>query len=151
MISLSGKISPYRSDPSYLYSTELTSPSSLLVLSHNNSVAPLVLGVDRSPPTQSFSALDDAAGPDGWLSLPNNQSLMSATNQTLTPDKHGLDFWKSIEGMLVTVRSPVALGFPDNYGEFFVRGNWNATGVNARGGLSITFGGCWMILLQVLG
>jgi hypothetical protein len=144
-ISLSGKIAAYRSDPSYLYSTELTSPSALVVLPHNNTVAPLVLGgagADRSPPTQSLSPLDAAAGPDGWLALPNNQSLVSAANGTLQPGAHGLDFWKSVEGMLVTVRAPVALGFPNSYGEFWVRGDWPATGVNGRGGLSITFGRC---------
>jgi hypothetical protein len=42
--------------------------------------------------------------------------------------------------MLVTVRNPVALDFENQYGEFWVRGDWNVTGLNARGGLTITFG-----------
>ena len=108
------------------------------MLSSGNTVTPLVLGVDRSPPTQALSALD--VGSDGWLSVPGNQSLVSVVNATLQPDTYGMDFWASLEGQLVTVKSPIAIGFPDSYGEFWVRGDWNATGVNSRGGLSITFG-----------
>lgn len=111
-----------------------------MVLSQNNTVQPIILGQDRSPPTQSLSALDTAAGPDGWLSVPNNQSQISTTNATLLPQQHGLDFWASLEGMLVTVRNPVAIDFENQYGEFWIRGDWPASGVNQRGGLTLTVG-----------
>jgi hypothetical protein len=103
-------------------------------------VKPIILGEDRSPPTWSMSALDAVAGPDGWLSVPNNQSQVTKTNSVLEPEKHGLDFWSSLEGMLVTVRKPVALNFENQYGEFWVRGDWESTGINGRGGLTITYG-----------
>ncbi|TDL22261.1 DNase I-like protein [Rickenella mellea] len=140
IISLSGKVQEFRSasSPNDLFLTELASPSNITVLSSNNIVTPLILGVDRSPPTQLLSALD--VGGDGFLSVPNNLSLVEKVNATLHPRKYGLDFWESLEGQLVTVREPVALDFQNSFGEFWVRGDWPTTGVNGRGGITITFG-----------
>lgn len=145
-ISLSGKVSEFRgssaTDQAFLLSTELDSPSNIDVLSTRNKVTPLVLGPTgsgaRSPPTQQLSALDK--GPDGWLSVPNNVSRVDQVNATVVPTQFGIDFWSSIEGVLVTVQQPVALGFPDNFGEFWVHGDWPVTGKNSRGGLTLTVG-----------
>ncbi|KAH6912562.1 endonuclease/exonuclease/phosphatase [Coprinopsis sp. MPI-PUGE-AT-0042] len=139
-VSLSGLVTEFRpaASPNYLYLTEITSPTNIVTLSTNNSVVPLVLGKDRSPPTQELSALD--GGADGFLSVPNNSSLIEVVNATLQPDKYGLDFWESLEGQLVTVPSPVALGFNNNFGDFWTHGSWPVTGKNKRGGLTITFG-----------
>ncbi|KAI0763618.1 DNase I-like protein [Trametes elegans] len=140
-ISLSGTVSEFRSSssPNDLFGTELDSPTHITVLSSNNAVAPLLLGVDRSPPTERLSALD--AGADGWLSVPNNQSRIESANATLRPDTFGIDFWASLEGQLVTVRAPVALDFANGFGEFWVHGDWKVTGgKNSRGGLTITLG-----------
>ena len=143
-ISLSGTVAEFRSSSASslnnLFATEINFPSNVTVLSSNNTVAALILGVDRSPPTQALSSLD--VGPDGWLSVPNNQSLVSLTNSTLRPDEFGMDFWASLEGQLVTVKSPVATGWQNNFGEFWIRGDWPATGVNSRGSVTITFGEC---------
>ncbi|EGO23670.1 hypothetical protein SERLADRAFT_356525 [Serpula lacrymans var. lacrymans S7.9] len=136
-LSLSGTVSEYRSSRNDLSSTELISPSSILVTSSANTIAPILLGQDRSPPQGQLSALDVVAGPDAWLSVPNNVSQVDAGNESLKPQTYGLDFWESIEGMLVTVPSPVAIGFNDNYGEFWVHGAWNVTGKNSRGGLTM--------------
>ncbi|KAF7173688.1 hypothetical protein CNMCM6106_007747 [Aspergillus hiratsukae] len=69
IISLSGKVSEYRSSKSYVYLTELTSPSSITLVSSGNEVVPVVLGKGgRCPPTKQFSALD---GGD-VLYVPNN-------------------------------------------------------------------------------
>ncbi|KAH9924271.1 DNase I-like protein [Epithele typhae] len=142
MISVSGTVTEYRSssNPTYLYATELGSPKNITVLAQNNTVAALVLGgrKGRAPPTQLMSALD--AGHDGWLAVPNNQSLVSVADNTLQPKRYGLDFWASLDGQLVTIKSPVANGFQNSYGEFWVHGDWPLTGENSRGGLSITFG-----------
>ncbi|CDO71685.1 hypothetical protein BN946_scf184915.g29 [Trametes cinnabarina] len=146
LISLSGTVAEFRSsgDPNNLFVTELDSPHAISVLSTNNTVTPLVLGPSggrnaRSPPTEKLSALD--TGPDGWLSVPNNQSLVEAVNATLRPGEFGIDFWSSLEGRLVTVREPVALDFENDFGEFWVRGgDWEVTGKNGRGGLTITVG-----------
>jgi hypothetical protein len=118
--------------------TEITSPTSIRVLSSGNTVTPVILGKDRSPPTQLFSALD--TGADGFLSVPNNSSRIEEVNATLQPDKYGLDFWESLEGQLVTIPKPTTLGFSNNYGEFWVHGDWPVTGKNKRGGLTINIG-----------
>lgn len=139
-VSLIGKVAEFRptANPDYLFLTEITSPTNITVLSSNNTIAPLILGKDRSPPTQQFSALD--VGPDGWLSVPNNQSRVDVVNATLQPDKFGMDFWASLQGQLVAVPLPTAINFPNNFGEFWVHGDWPVTGKNLRGGLSLTFG-----------
>lgn len=126
------------SSPNNLFITELVSPTNIIVLSSNNSITSIILGKDRSPPTQQFNVLDD--GPDGFLSVPNNRSLVSTTNATLQPDKFGMDFWESLEGQLVTIPKPFATAFQNNFGEFWVRGDWKVTGKNSRGGLTVTFG-----------
>lgn len=68
----------------------------------NNTITPLILGKDRSPPTEQFSSLD--VGRDGWLSVPNNQSRIDTVNGTLQV-KFGLDFWASLVGQIVSVSS----------------------------------------------
>lgn len=139
-ISLSGKVSEYRSSssPNDITITELGSPSKITVLSSGNIPKPLVLGVDRSPPTQWMSGLD--VGSAGFLSVPANQSRQDAVNATLQPEFYGLDFWESLEGQLVTIKKPTSLGFGNSYDEFWVYGDWGVTGLNSRGGLSITVG-----------
>ncbi|KAI0632003.1 DNase I-like protein [Trametes polyzona] len=140
LISLSGVVSEFRSSgsPNNLFATELDSPKNIVVLSSNNTITPVVLGRDRSPPTRKLSALD--VGSDGWLSVPNNQSLIDSANATLDPQDFGIDFWSSLEGQLVTVPNPVALDFANSFGEFWVHGDWDVTGKNSRGGLTLTLG-----------
>ncbi|KAF5339002.1 hypothetical protein D9611_008738 [Ephemerocybe angulata] len=139
-ISLSGKVAEFRSNsnPNYLFLTELTSPTNVVRLSSNNTITPVVLGKDRSPPTQYLSSLD--TGADGFLSVPNNSTRIEEVNANLQPEKYGLDFWESLEGQLVTIPKPTALGFQNNYGEFWVHGDWAVTGKNKRGGLTLNFG-----------
>lgn len=139
-ISLSGTVTEYRSSayPDYLHLTELGYPTNIVVLSSNNTVTPVVLGKERSPPTQKFSALDK--GPDGFLSVPNNFSRINTVNATLQPDKYGMDFWQSLEGQLVTIPRPAAVAFTSSYGAFWAVGDWKKTGVNSRGGITLNFG-----------
>ncbi|KAG5341630.1 hypothetical protein C0989_008609 [Termitomyces sp. Mn162] len=139
-VSLGGTVEEFRSssDPNNLFTTEIDSPTSITVISSNNSISPVILGIDRSPPTQQLTGLD--SGPDGYLSVPNNVTLVEADDAVLQPDLYGLDFWESLEGQLVTIPNPVAIGFPNSFGEFWVHGAWNVTGKNSRGGLSITIG-----------
>lgn len=158
-VSLSGLVAEFRiaDSPNNLRLTELTGPTNIVVLSSNNTVTPLILGKDRSPPTQAWSSLD--VGPDGFLSLPNNVSLVEATNANLQPETYGLDFWESLEGQLVTIPNPTgtrrchtfrsrlltrhaALNFETSRREFFVYGDWPVTGKNKRGGLSLNIGMC---------
>lgn len=139
-ITLSGKVEEFipSDDPTFLTTTELESPTSIKIVSTNNVVNPIILGVDRSPPTESLSALD--VGSDGFLTVPGNQSLVDAVNATVQPTQFGLDFWSSLEGQLVTVPKPISIGFENDFGEFWVRGAWPATNVNSRGGLTLAVG-----------
>lgn len=143
LVSLSGRVAEYRqaSRPNDLFLTELEIPYNLVVLSSDNAVVPLTLSKtgDRAPPSTRFSAND--VGSDGWLSIPNNVTLLESMNTILEPDKYGLDFWESLEGMLVTIPKTIATGFPDMFGSIWVYGNWDVEGKNERGGLTITFVG----------
>lgn len=139
VVSLNGKISEYRSNVDYLFLTELTSPTNITNISSGNPVAAIVLGVNGlHPPTQQYSSLDVEAG--GILSVPNNVSQIETSNPTLQPDKFGLDFWQSLVGSLVTITNPTAVSYPNNYHDFWIRGDWPVTGLNERGGLTITIG-----------
>ncbi|ORY55117.1 endonuclease/exonuclease/phosphatase family protein [Pseudomassariella vexata] len=135
VIVLSGKVSEYRSTSSYLYLTEIASPVVSAILEHGVEVAPRVIGVDTlSPPTEQYTSLD--AG--DVFGVPNNQNLISVINPVLEPTKYGLDFWESLVGQLVTVKSPHAVSRPNSYGETWVVGAWNTTGDNNRDGVTLT-------------
>ena len=128
----------YRSNADYLYLTELISPSDITVTSSDNKVKPLVIGKDTlSPPTSSFSSLDDG----GLFGVPNNASLISVANPKLQPKKYGLDFWESLMGELVTIKDAYGVSLPNKYGDVWVRGNWKVTGENEHGGVTMSKGG----------
>jgi len=93
-ILLNGKVAEYRADTGDLFLTEITSPSNITKLSVGNIVTPIVLGVDRLPPTTYYSAVDEENG--GILGYPGNVTTYSAANRTFQPDKYGLDFWSSL-------------------------------------------------------
>ncbi|KAI9925635.1 hypothetical protein ASPWEDRAFT_41755 [Aspergillus wentii DTO 134E9] len=136
IISLSARVSEYRSSSAYSYLTELTSPSEITVKSTSNTVSPLVLGKDGlSPPTEAFSALD--VGEDGVLSVPNNVSQISSQNPILEPGKYGMDFWESLSGELVSVSGARVISTPNRYGDTWVVGDWGVSGGNGRGGLTM--------------
>lgn len=134
-MSVTGRVTEYRSRENDLFLTELDQISSVETLSLGHTVAPLILGVDRTPPRNQLSSFD--TGPDGWLSIPNNVTLLESVNANLRPDDFGLDFWESLEGQLVTVPYPIAANFPDRFGSVWVYGDWPVTGKNERGGLTI--------------
>lgn len=140
-ISLTGTVQEFRStkDPTFIKATELGSPKNIQNISTGHTVAPIKLGSKLSPPTEQWTSLD-LVGPDGWLSQPNNQSLLDVVNPTLQPSEFGMDFWRSLDGMVVTVPSPTATDFPNGFGEFWVYGDWPITGQNSRGGITMRFG-----------
>ncbi len=150
LISLDGQVQEFRSSiyPNNLFATTITSATNIVVQSSNNTFPIVVLGKDCSPPTQHFSVLD--VGPDGFLSNPNNASLVGAVNAELRPDLYGLDFWESLEGQIVTIPSPVATNFENKFGEFWVYGDWPVTGKNSRGGISMTFGKILLLIFRLL-
>ncbi|RMZ77306.1 hypothetical protein DV737_g4455, partial [Chaetothyriales sp. CBS 132003] len=135
IITLGGTVSEYRSSSSYLYLTEINDPTDITVESDNNPVVPLTLGLsDTSPPTSQLSSLDNGSP----FNVPGNQSQLSTANPALEPDQYGLDFWQSLTGELVLVSKPHAVSKPNSYGETYVVGNWTATSLNSRTGLTVT-------------
>jgi predicted extracellular nuclease len=58
------------------------------------------------------------------------------------PAQDGIDFYESIEGMFVTIDAPLVVANTNSFGETFVvaSGGAGATGVNARGGITIAQG-----------
>ncbi|KAL0257509.1 hypothetical protein SLS55_008323 [Diplodia seriata] len=134
-IKLDATVAEYRSSSAYLYLTELSSPKNVVVVSSGNAVEPVLVGSGGlTPPTKQFSSLD---GGDVFA-VPNNESQISVVNPVLQPDAYGMDFWESLCGELVTIEAPVALARPNSYEEVWVRGNWTVTGLNGRGGLTMT-------------
>ncbi|KAK3644377.1 hypothetical protein LTR56_009629 [Elasticomyces elasticus] len=139
VVSLNGRITEYRSSPAYVYLTEIDQPSNITTISTGNSVKPRVLGgligtvLGTSPPTQQYISLDNG----DIFAVPNNVSQISVVNPVLQPRLYGMDFWESINGELVTVRSPRAVSRPNNFGDVWVVGNWITTGNNDRGSLTV--------------
>lgn len=85
-ISVSGTVSEYRSSSSYVYMTEIISPSKIGVSSSDNEVVPVVIGENGlMPPTEQFSSLDDG----DVYSLPSNASQISNENPLLQPSTYG--------------------------------------------------------------
>jgi hypothetical protein len=135
-VLLSGTVAEYASDDTYLHLTELTFPTNLSVISSGNVIDPVVLGVDRTPPGSTVYFKDQFS-----LETPVDIELI---DKKLKPKDRGLDFWESLEGMLVRIPSPRGLGRTSSYGEVWVVGDKYATHSNARGGLTINvYPGGW--------
>ncbi|KAF8527538.1 DNase I-like protein [Hysterangium stoloniferum] len=137
-ITVNGVVGEFHSTGDVLSITEIDSPANITVLSSNNTVKPIILGVDRIPPTELYSALDK--GKNGFLAVPNNASQIETVNAILQPHKFGIDFFESLEGQLVTVPNPSVINFENSFGEIWVHGDWPVTGKNSRGGLTLTAG-----------
>ncbi|KAI0406984.1 DNase I-like protein [Xylaria palmicola] len=134
VLVLDGEVAEYRSNVNYIPLTEITFPKLRAVLERNHTFAPIVLGRQRSPPTRLHSSLDSG----DVFGVPNNQSLISVANPRLQPSKYGLDFWESLVGELVSIKSPRAVGRPNQYGDTWVVGSWATTGDNKRTGLTVS-------------
>jgi predicted extracellular nuclease len=122
-VQVSGKVAEFSADPGVgLTTTEIDSPTTT-ILSHGNALPDAVLiGVDgRLPPSM---VIDD----DGLTSY--------------DPVHDGIDFYESLEGMLVTIENPLVIQSSNSFGETFVVASdgEGATGVAARGGLTLSAG-----------
>ena len=136
-VALNGRYTEYRNNNAYVPLNEITNPTNIRMVSNSSAVVPLVIGSGKLlPPTEQFSSLDD-----GDVSgLPNNRSQITVANPTPDPVKYGMDFMESLLGELVTIKSPVAVAKPNNFGDTWVVGSWPKTGSNKRGGLTMTDG-----------
>lgn len=116
----------------------MASPKNIEVVSSDNDVKPLIIGVDTlSPPTEEYSSLDDG----GIFGVPNAVNRVSESNPELDPTQYGLDFWESLAGELVTIKETYLVSRPNQFGDVWVRGDWTVTGQNSQGGLTMLEGG----------
>ncbi|WP_315790371.1 lamin tail domain-containing protein [Fischerella sp. JS2] len=129
-ILVSGTVSEFRpggsSGTNNLSITQIGSNPSITVLSNGNSLptATILGNGGRTIPTTVIE--DDATG-------------NVETSGTFDPSQDGIDFYESVEGMLVQVNNPVAVGPTNDFGEIPVLAD---NGVNAsirtsRGGIVI--------------
>ena len=99
LVTVNGTVDEFRSGGSggfeNLTTTEIVSPTVTFV-SGGNTVPRTVIGVDRLPPTL---VIDD-----------DSTSSVEASNAVYDPANDGIDFWESLEGMLLEVADAVAVG-----------------------------------------
>jgi uncharacterized protein len=125
-VSVSGTVQEFRpggASSANLTTTELSSPTTMVLSTGNLLPAPTVLGTGgRVPPNQVIE--DDATGD-------------VETSGTFDPDSDGIDFYESVEGMRVQVNNAVAVGPTNSFGETPIIGDNGANaGVRtARGGV----------------
>jgi Ca2+-binding RTX toxin-like protein len=122
-VQVTGTVAEFSADPGAgLTVTEIDAPTTIVLGSGNALPAAVIIGEDgRLPPT---SVIDD----DHLASY--------------DPAHDGIDFYESLEGMLVTIENPLVIQSTDGFGETYVVASdgHGATGVAARGGLTLSPG-----------
>ncbi len=129
LVSVQGVVNEFQgSDPNNLTITEINSPTVTLLDHDVHTIAPTIIGEGgRLPPTEVIE--DDHFG-------------------TFDPSQDAADFYESLEGMLVTVVDAQAVdstlhnadGSLGNSTWIVANEGADATGMNGRGGISITAG-----------
>ncbi|HEX7256388.1 MAG TPA: Ig-like domain-containing protein [Gaiellaceae bacterium] len=128
LIRVTGTVSEFRAgnDPDNLTITQITgSPADVMLVSTNNILpAPTVLGLGgRMPPTENID--DDGAG-------------NVETGGVFDPVGDAIDFYESLEGMILQVNNAAVVGATRSFGEITLlpdQGSW-ATGLRTpRGGI----------------
>lgn len=122
LVQVSGTVAEFRpgNDSRNLTITQIISPS--ITKLGNAAFDTIIIGAGHLlPPT---SVIDD----DGFTSY--------------DPTTDGIDFWESLEGMLITVDAPIAVSNTNSFGETYVvaSGGVGATGMSASGGIAISEG-----------
>ena len=122
-IDVTGTVAEFVASSTSLSVTELVGPLTIVVNSTGNALpaATLIGTGGRTPPTEAYE--DDNFA-------------------TFDPATDGLDFWESMEGMLVTIDAPLVVANSNSFGETWVVASEGAgaTGLNARDGITISDG-----------
>jgi predicted extracellular nuclease len=127
-VQVDGTVSEFRpggATSANLTTTELVSPTVTVLSTGNATPAPAVVGTGgRIPPDEVIE--DDATGD-------------VETSGVFDPATDGIDFYESLEGMLVQVNDAVAVGPTNAFGEIAVVGDdgANASVRTARGGVVV--------------
>ncbi|KAE8260673.1 hypothetical protein A4X13_0g203 [Tilletia indica] len=128
--------------------TELTKAATVTVITKNatSELKAIVIGTDRSPPTEHVAVNNPFALPANTTNAENNATVDLNT---------GIGFWESLESMLVTFPNPQATDRINEFNETYIiqRGNAPITSGNARGGItfSINDDGSWDDNPEVVG
>ena len=120
--SVSGTVTEFVGGAGALSLTEIANPTVTVTSSGNALPAAVLIGAGGVlPPSHS---IDD----DGFA--------------VFDPQNDGIDFWESLEGMRVTIDNPLVVSNTTNLGETDVVASLGqgATGVNDRGGITISDG-----------
>ncbi|BAY96350.1 5'-nucleotidase/2',3'-cyclic phosphodiesterase [Tolypothrix tenuis PCC 7101] len=128
-VQVSGTVTEFRpgGNVNNLTTTQITSPSIIKLSSGNALPTATILGNGgRTIPTSVID--NDTTG-----------NIETGTT-TFDPAQDGIDFYESLEGMLVQVNNPVAVSPTNNFGEIWVLADSgaNATGRTARGGIAVS-------------
>ncbi len=124
-VSIDGKVSEFRPGASGLTTTEIVTPSVTVVDPSAGLVAPTEIGPNGlHVPT---TVIDNDAPPGGQINV--------ETSGQYQPNEDGIDFWESLEGMLVDLPNARVVG-PTNttYGETPIVPQGSGTQTN-RGGI----------------
>ena len=128
LVSVSGTVSEFRpgNDPANLTITQITSSNAnvQILSSGNPPPTPTVLGVGgRMPPTENID--DDNAG-------------SVETGGVFDPAGDAIDFYESLEGMMLQVNGGTVVGATRSFGEITLlpdRGSWATGRRTPRGGI----------------
>lgn len=135
-VKVSGTVSEFRpgNTPTNLTITQIGNSNSVQPLvitawadAPAGDIQPLVLGVDRVAPTAVING-------DGSVNV--------ETGGDFEPAVDGIDFYESLEGMLVRVNNATVVSPTNSFGEIWVlpEGGAGATGLTARGGIGVSAG-----------
>ncbi len=123
-VNVTGEVSEFQpggEENRNLTTTQFAFPDNIEVVSEGNPLPkPAIIGEGgRIPPSDNID--DDAFA-------------------EFNPEQAGIDFFESLEGMLVTAQNPVAIGPTNRFGEIFtvVDNGEAATGISDRGTLNIS-------------
>ncbi|MEH2164038.1 MAG: putative Ig domain-containing protein [Nostoc sp.] len=128
-VLVNGTVTEFRpaNNANNLTTTEITSPTIVKLSSGNALPTATILGNGgRTIPTSVID--NDTTG-----------NIETGTT-TFDPAQDGIDFYESLEGMLVQVNNPVAVSPTNSFGEIWVLADngANATGRTARGGIVVS-------------
>ena len=121
-LSLTGVVGEYKPSDTGLSVTQVTA-SDITILSSGNALPAAVL-----------------IGTGGLL--PPTESIDSDGLTVFNPEVDGIDFWETLEGMRVTIDTPIAVANSNEFGEtdIVASAGVGATGINERGGITISRG-----------
>lgn len=103
LVSVDGAVAEYRASNDNLTTTELTGPQVTVESSGNPLPAPVMLGIDRVAPPQTIEQGDPGS--------------VEYSDAPFRPDVDAIDFYESMEGMLVGVRDAQVVGPTARFGE----------------------------------